>query len=296
MALTLKKCGYSAAVAHLGGLQCDEKQVLGYILLDKSVLIDPSTFDKDAMDLLIQAGKWIGTLTFESAEDSNSDPSMTETTSLDRIKNNQGRKGWNFTHFKNACFQNELNKLDRSDRFGILLVFEDGTILGEKTKAGMLKAFNARLFTGIKNVKLGAEGGGSVLMVDIARSSMNAWQGSSSSYESDDIDFLNVEPIIGLDIQVPNLVAGATTNVVKITTACSDAPVSGLKTTNLRMRRNGTLQAITSVTEVNGSYSLTHAALVANDVITFETYSAGHEIVVLDTNYYSGVSDEKTVV
>lgn len=289
------KCNISQAVARLGGIHCDEKQVLGYILIDRMVRIDPETFDKAALDLLIAQDKVIGTIKDWSAEDANVDGTFTDLPNGDRIQNTIGAKRWNITHYEGNCFQNELNKLNTSNRYGLLLVFDNGTFLGQETKEGLVKGFDVRLFTGVKNVKTGADGGGSMLMIDIVRSSMSAWQGSSGVYESTEIDFLDIEPIAGLDIQVPALVAAATTTVVSISNLCSDSPVTGLLAADLRMVRNGVAEAITSLTEVNGVYTLTHAALVADDEISFKTFSAGYNVVDVDTNYYAGESLTKTV-
>ena len=289
------KCNVSEAVARLGGIHCDEKQVLGYILIDRSVRIDPATFDKAALDLLVSQDKVIGTITGWSAEDANVDPSYTDLPNGDRIQNTIGAKRWNITHYEGNCFQNELFKLNRSNRYGLLLVFEDGSFLGQETKEGLVKGFDVRLFVGVKNVKTGAEGGGSMLMIDVLRSSMNAWQGSTVVYSSDEVDFLEVQPVAGLDIQVPALVAGATTTIVDISNLCSDSPVNNLGTADLRLVRDGVVEAITAVTEVNGKYSLTHAALVAGQEISFKTFTAGYDVVAVDTNYYAGESITKTV-
>ena len=65
-----------------------------------------------------------------------------------------------------------------------------------------------------------------------------------------------------------------------------------------KMNRNGVLQTISAVSFNSGTqkYILTHTALVANDKVSFLTSENGINVVALDTNYYSGVSDTKTVV
>lgn len=294
--LTLKKCAIAAAVAYLGGIQCDEKQVTGFILMDRTVRIDPATFDKTVLDGLIAQNKVIGTVKDFNAEDADVDPGFTDMQSGDRNQNTLGVKRWNMTFFKSSCFQNEIQKLNRSERYGIVLVFDDGSFLAQRLKDDTAKAFNVKLFTGVKKVKTGAEGGGSSLMIDIVSSAMAAWQGSSAIYESNEIDFTELNPVAALDLKLPILVAGATTTKITITNKCADSVVGGLVTPgNWKMRRNGVLEAVTAVSEVAGEYTFTHAALVAGNKISFESQVAGYPVITLDTNYYVGKSMEKTV-
>lgn len=294
--LTLKKCALAAAVAYLGGLFCDEKQALKFILVDRSVRIDPATFVKTTLDELVGQNKLIGAVQFDSAEDANVDASFTDLSTGERIQNNIGMKRWTFTFYKGSCFQNELHKLNKSERYGVIFVMEDGSILGQQTKDGMLKGFDCKLFTGVKNIKTAAEGGGSTLMIDLTRTAMAAWQSSSAVYESDEIDFLELNPVAALDIKVPVLVAAATTTVINVSNMCADSVVSGLtEPENWKLVDNGVVKAVTAVSEINGAYTLTHPALVAAHVVTFKTDKAGFPVVVLDTNYYAGESMKKTV-
>lgn len=295
--LKIKKCNVSEMVARLGGFFCDEEQVSGIILADRSVRFDPATFSKDILDELIQKDKIIGTLKFFSAEDADVEANFTESTTGASSKNTLGIKKWNFTFNKGNCFQNELQKLDKSDRYSIFIVFQDGSILGQYMKDGKIKGFNVNLFTGIKKVKTAAEGGGSPLRVDLLPDAMKYWQGQSVLVESDEIDFTELNPISGLNIQVPILTAGKTTTKVKITSLCANSPISGLTTpANWKMNRNGVLESVTAINEVNGEYEFTHAALLANDTISFETNESGYPVYILDTDYYAGKSEVKKVV
>ena len=164
--LKIKKCSISDMVARLGGLFCDEEQVYGFLLMDRSVRIDPATFTKTVLDNLIQQDKIIGAVKFFSAEDIDVDPSYTDSSTGESTKNNDGIKKWNFMFNKGNCFQNEIQKLDRSERYAIAHIFKDGSILCQYMKDGRIKGFNVKLFTGIKKIKTAAEGGGSVLRVD----------------------------------------------------------------------------------------------------------------------------------
>lgn len=294
--LKKKSCSKTGLTARLGGRFCRLSMIASFLLIDRSVVIDPATFNKEALDELIAQDKVIGAVKWDTAEDANTDPAFTDLPSGDRIKNTRGKKGWNFIFYKNNCFQNQLAKLDSDDSRAILLVTEDGSIVGKETSTGMLKGFDVKTFTGIYNAPVTAEPSGSTLMVDILSSNMKAWQGESVEYESDEIDFSEINPIAEVNIEVPILVAAATTTVLELSNLCSDAPITGLTTPeNWKMRRNGTLEAVTAVSGVNGAHTFTHAALVAGDKIQFEINVAGYPVYTLDTSYYVGKSIEKTV-
>ncbi|KQR93297.1 hypothetical protein ASG01_08860 [Chryseobacterium sp. Leaf180] len=295
--LNLKKCAVALAVAYLGGIMCDEKQVLGIMLVDRSVRIDPANFVKSTLDGLIASNKIIGTLKDFNAEDADVDPAYTDLQNGDRNKNTIGRKGWNITFFKGSCFQNQIQKLDKSENYGIILVYEDGSFLAQQLKDGKIKGFDVKLFTGVKKVKTGTEGGGSMLMIDVTRSAMAAWQGSSAIYESPEIDFMEIQPVAALDLKIGILSAGATTTTVTISHLCADSPVTGLTdATKFQLVRNEVPEAITSMSSVGNVYTLTHAALAADQSVYFKTNTVGNPVIVLDTNYYAGRSVTKNVV
>ncbi|CEJ71261.1 hypothetical protein BN1195_03606 [Chryseobacterium oranimense G311] len=295
--LKIKKCNVAGLVARLGGFQCDEGMVTGMIFAERSVRFDPATFTKTILDEFIQQDKIIGNVKIDAAEDADVDPSYTDLANGKSIKNTIGLKKWNVSFYKNGCFQNELNKLDKSERYSVFLVFEDGSVLGAQLKDGMIKGFDVTLFTGIKKVKTAAEGGGSTLRIDLTTSAMKYWQGSSVSFVADDVEFDELNPIAGLQIvKTEPLTAGDTTTKLEVSNLCADSKVSGLTTpANWKLRRNGVLEAITTITEVEGVYTFTHAALVANDTVSFETNQAGYPVYVLDTDYYAGKSDPEKV-
>ena len=64
------------------------------------------------------------------------------------------------------------------------------------------------------------------------------------------------------------------------------------------MMRNGAFGFITFVSfnPFTQKYAFTHPALAAGDKVSFLTSENGINVVAVDTNYYSGVSDTKTVV
>ena len=200
---------------------------------------------------------------------------------------------------KGSCFQNELNKLDNSSDWEFIPVFEDGKALFAVKKDGKLIGFDAKLFTGTRKLKLTDEMAGPSLEVEIQRTGMTYWQNSSGVYESDEFGFNELSPVAGLNITFGVLTAGATTTVVTVKNLCSDSAVIGLfNPDSWKMKRNGVLEAISAVSfdSVTQKYTLTHNRLVANDKVSFLTSEDGINVVALDTNYYSGVSDTKTVV
>lgn len=290
--LTIKKCNAEEQVARLGGQFCDEDQVSGFMLADRTVRIDPATFNKTALDGLIQQDKLIGTVKFFSAEDADVDPNFTDSSTGESTKNTLGIKKWNFMFNKGNCFQNELQKLDKSERYSIFLIMQDGSVLGALLNDGKIKGFDVKLFTGIKKVKTAAEGVGSTLRVDILPNAMKYWQGQSILFEADDIDFTELNPVVGVSIEITSaLAAAATSTKVKVSNLCAKSAVSGLTTpANWKLNRNGTLEAITAITEQNGEYTFTHAALVANDNVFFVINEGGYPVYVLDTDYYAGKS------
>ncbi|MGV2452436.1 UNVERIFIED_CONTAM: hypothetical protein POZ17_19690 [Ralstonia mannitolilytica] len=297
MALTIKKCSISDMVARLGGLYCDEEQVSGIILADRSVAFDPATFTKTILDGFIQQDKIIGTLKYFSAEDADVDPTYTDSSTGESTKQTLGIKKWNFMFNKGNCFQNEINKLDKSERYSIFIVYQDGSILGQLMKDGRVKGFNVKTFAGIKKVKTAAEGGGSTLRVDLLPDAMKYWQGQSALVESDEIDFTELNPVAGVSIEITSaLAAAAISTKVVVTNQCANSRINGLTTASKwKMRRNGVLESVTAVSEVNGEYTFTHAALVATNKISFELNDAGYPVYVLDTAYYAGASETETV-
>lgn len=295
--LTIKKCNEAGLIARLGGMFCGEEMVTGVIFADRRVRFDPATFTKTILDDFIQKDWIIGTVEIDVAEDADVDPGFTDLANGKSIKNTDGVKKWNLTFYKNSCFQNQLQKLDKSERYSIFLVFADGSIIGQQMKDGTIKGFDARLFTGIKKVKTAAEGGGSMLRIDLTPSAMKYWQGQAVVFEADDVAFNELNPITAVSVDIISpLTASALTTKVRISNMCADSPVSGLVTpANWRMRRNGNLEAVTAIAEVNGEYTFTHSALIANDDISFEIYQGGYPVYVLDTDYYAGKSDVEKV-
>ncbi|SHH95965.1 hypothetical protein SAMN05421866_0044 [Chryseobacterium oranimense] len=295
--LTIKKCNEAGLIARLGGMFCGEEMVTGVIFADRRVRFDPATFTKTILDGFIQKDWIIGTVEIDAAEDADVDPGYTDLANGKSIKNTDGVKKWNMTFYKNSCFQNQLQKLDKSERYSIFLVFADGSVIGQQMKDGKIKGFDARLFTGIKKVKTAAEGGGSTLRIDLAPSAMKYWQGQAVVFEADDVAFDELNPVTAVSIDILSaLTATSTTTKVKVTNMCADSVVSGLVTAdNWSMRRNGDLEPVTAVAELNGDYTFTHAALTANDSISFEIDVAGSPVYVLDTDYYAGKSETEKV-
>ena len=292
-------CNVSLMTPKLGGLFCDEKAVVGFLLKRRGFEIDPMDFNKPELDNLVQREKLIGCISFFNAEDNDEEASYSTSITGERTKIRDGIKRYRFMFDKGSCFQNELNKLDNSSDWEFIPVFEDGKALFAVKKDGKLIGFDAKLFTGTRKLKLTDEMAGPSLEVEIQRTGMTYWQNSSGVYESDEFGFNELSPVAGLNITFGVLTAGATTTVVTVTNLCSDSVVTGLTNANYwKMNRNGVLQTVSAVSFNSGTqkYTLTHPALVANDKVSFLTSEDGINVVAVDTNYYSGVSNTKQVV
>ena len=100
-------CNASVLLSLLGGKSCDLGILTGFHLFDRSVKIEPSLFDKEALDKLVKAGKSLGFLDFYEASDNNADPTYAESVQNKRVQKIRGRKGWVLTFDKGTCFDNE---------------------------------------------------------------------------------------------------------------------------------------------------------------------------------------------
>ena len=291
-------CLLSEFIPRIGGSYCPSKPLVRFILKRKGFNIDPLTFDKEALNLLIAQDKIVGPFDFFSVEDNDQESDFATSVNKTRTQTIPGTKGFRFMFNKGNCFQNEINKLDNSSNYEFVPIFQDGGALWAVNSDGTVKGFDANLFVMVFKVQTSADVAGSTLEIDITPKGMGAWQGGSGMYEGVEFGFDEINPVAGLNIELPILTAGATTTTVKITELCADSAVSGLTSiANWKMERNGVLENVTgTITEVNGKYTFTHGALAANDKVRFMTMSAGYPVYVLDTNYYSGSSAIETVV
>ena len=292
-------CNVSLMTPKLGGLFCDEKAVVGFFLIRRGFEIDPKDFDKVALDDLVQDEKLIGCISFFNAEDNDEEASYSTSITGERTKIRDGIKRYRFMFDKGSCFQNELNKLDNSSDWEFIPVFEDGKALFAVRRNGKISGFEAKLFTGTRKLKLANEMAGPSLEVEIQRTGMTYWQNSSGVYESDEFGFNEISPVAGVNIKFGVLTSGATTTVLTVTNLCSDSVVTGLTDASTwKVNRNGNLDNVLAVSfnYDTKKYTLTHSALVADDKISFRISGNGHKIVSVDTNFYSGVSETKTVV
>ena len=293
--LKIVNCSVTELTPRLGGLFCANKLMTKFALVKRGVEIDPATFAKASLDTLITQDKFIGAIQFFNVENNDQEADYATSVTKERRLTMPGTKGYTFTFDKGSCFQNELAKLDGSEQYAFIPIFDDGSALFAVKKNGKLTGFDANLFVGVMQLRTTADLAGSTLMVDITPNAMTYWQKSSAVYESDEFSFGELNPVAGVRI-VPQAVAVGTSTVVNVTNLCSDAVVTGLTDDeNWMLERNGVLEAITAVSEVAGKYTLTHAALVASQKVRFLLYKAGYLVYVLDTNYYAGESDVKTV-
>nr|DAW61563.1 MAG TPA: hypothetical protein [Caudoviricetes sp.] len=292
-------CGSAEMIARLGGAFCGEKLVTGFALLDRRVEIDPATFNKTALDRLIQEDKFIGKISFFNVEDNDQEADYNTSVRKERSRSIPGTKGYRFTFDKGSSYQNELAKLDNSDNYSFVPIFEDGSALFAIKANGKLMGFACKLFVGVKKLKTTSEVSGSTLEVDILPDAMIYWQKSENVFESDEFSFNEINPIIKLAVSTGVLTNTATTTKVKVTEAFSNASVTGLTdASKWKIEVDGTLGNITNVAYDASAqeYTLTHSALATGKKVRFITSDNGLRVISLDTNYYTGESELKAVV
>ena len=292
-------CGSAEMIARLGGAFCGEKLVTGFALLDRRVEIDPATFNKTALDKIIQEDKFIGKISFFNVEDNDQEADYNTSVRKERSRSIPGTKGYRFTFDKGSSFQNELAKLDNSDNYSFVPIFEDGSALFAIKANGKLMGFACKLFVGVKKLKTTSEVSGSTLEVGILPDAMIYWQKSENVFESDEFSFNEINPVIKLAVSTGVLTNAATTTKVKVTEAYSNANVSGLTDAGKwKIEEDGVIGNITNVAYDASAqeYTLTHSALTTGKKVRFITSDNGLRIIDLDTNYYIGESDKKTVV
>ena len=292
-------CGSAEMIARLGGAFCGEKLVTGFALLDRRVEIDPATFNKTALDKIIQEDKFIGKISFFNVEDNDQEADYNTSVRKERSRSIPGTKGYRFTFDKGSSFQNELAKLDNSDNYSFVPIFEDGSALFAIKANGKLMGFACKLFVGVKKLKTTSEVSGSTLEVDILPDAMIYWQKSENVFESDEFSFNEINPIIKLAVSTGVLTNTATTTKVKVTEAFSNANVTGLTdAAKWKIEEDGVMGNITNVAYDASAqeYTLTHSALATGKKVRFITSDNGLRVISLDTNYYTGESELKSVV
>ena len=292
-------CGSAEMIARLGGAFCGEKLVTGFALLDRRVEIDPATFNKTALDKIIQEDKFIGKISFFNVEDNDQEADYNTSVRKERSRSIPGTKGYRFNFDKGSSYQNELAKLDNSDNYSFVPIFEDGSALFAIKANGKLMGFACKLFVGVKKLKTTSEVSGSTLEVDILPDAMIYWQKSENVFESDEFSFNEINPIIKLAVSTGVLTNTATTTKVKVTEAFSNANVTGLTdASKWKIEVDGTLGNITNVAYDASAqeYTLTHSALATGKKVRFITSDNGLRVISLDTNYYTGESELKSVV
>lgn len=291
-------CPQSEMMPFLGGKFCGTKRMIGFILFEAGTKFS-ATLTKVGFDTLVQEGKVLGFIRPDGLEDNNEDPNYNTSNMGVRSQTSEGRKGWKFLFKKSNCFQNELNKLNQSEEWDFAPVLEDGSIVLWQTKSGDYRAFASKCFVGIYNLPImGGDETGSSLEVDLV-GSLNNWQNDGVVVSSNEFDFNEFNPVAGLRIEVPALVAGATTTTVKVTNLCSDAAIVGLtEPDSWKIDTDGVLAAPTGIAynQATQNYTFTHPVLVAGKKMTFLTSENGNPIIVKDTSYYSGKSLTETVL
>ncbi|NAW50779.1 hypothetical protein GNY06_05070 [Elizabethkingia argentiflava] len=272
--------------------------MIGFTLLRRGTEIDPQTFGKSNLDTLIMEGKYIGMLAPYSMENNNQDADYATSVQKERAQKIGGVKGWRFIFDQTNCFQNEVSKLNNSKEWGIVPILEDGSAVFWVKKNGLISGFDVNLFLGVYDLPLTADITGSVLEVDVTPSAMAAWQGSADVFTPTEFGFNEIQPIAGLNIQLPVLIASATTTEVKITALCSDSSVGGLTDpANWVIEKNGSRLPVKNIgyNPNNATYIFTHDPLKGGENVVFATSKNGFNVYVKDGNYYAGRSVSKIV-
>ena len=295
---TTIKCSTQAAMALLGGQYCEIGKMVGVALWSPDTVFSDS-FGKTELDDAVFAGKFIGAIMADSLENNDTDPTFKESLLKVRSQEDFGRKGFNLTFEKTPCFHNELIKLHNSTNWYFTPIMDNGSIFAYVSNDGTKRPFPVKMFVGLYKLPiLGVEEKGTILGIDLLPKGLNYWQNNGIVLENSEIDFTEVNPVAGLNIEVPILTAGATTTTVKVTNLCSDSVIGGLSLVKWKIEKNGDLSAVTAISfdPEKKAYTLTHAALVAGEKVRFLISENGNNIVAVDTNYYAGSSQLKTVV
>lgn len=295
---TTIKCNQAEAQALLGGLMCNIGKMVGVALWRKGTIFTDN-FGKSDLDALVLKNEFIGALMADGIENNDTDATYKESLMKVRSQTDPGRKGFVLTYEKPPCFHNEINKLNGSENWDVTPILDDGSIFAYRGADGKIRGFAAKIFVGLYKLPiLGVDESGTRVEIDLLPKSLVNWQSSGVALANTEIDFMEVQPIAGLNITAPILTANQTTTSVKVTNLCSDAVVMGLTdATSWKLERNGVLEAVTAVSfnPNTSEYTFTHAALQAGDSVVFLTNKNGQNVYALDTNYYSGNSRAKTV-
>lgn len=295
---TTYKCDSAASLALLGGLMCEIPKMVG-VAFWKPGTVFTDSFGKTELDTLTQEGGFIGGVMADSIENNDAEATYSESIMKIRSQTDEGRKGWNLTFEKTPCFHNELNKLNNTENWHFTPILRDGSLFAYEGNDGVRKPFASKMFVGMYRLPImGVEEKGTVLGVDLLPKAFYQWQNNGVVLKNTEIDFTEVNPVAGVSVTIPPLVAAAVTTVATVSNLCSDAAISGLTTVGMwKMERDGVLEAITAISydADTKAYTLTHAALVAGEKVRFLLSENGKNIIALDTNYYSGTSVIKTV-
>lgn len=220
--LKINSCDQSEFLPALGGIKCANKMMVGFNLIRRDVRIDLSTFDKDALDKLIETGKWIGYLEPFQKENANQDAQYATSVQGQRSQKVKAIKGWTFTFDEGNCFNNEMEKLNNSRLWSFAPVLEDGSIILNQFSDGKAGGFESNLFTGVFDLPLTADVSGSQLMVDLTPKGSRDWATNSILVSALDFQFDEITPIKGIRMVLPTVITGVATSVaVNVSELCA---------------------------------------------------------------------------
>ena len=170
-------------------------------------------------------------------------------------------------------FQTALTSLNSFGAYDVLFVDTEGNILGTKASNGSLKGFSVGMLQAARLTfatdAAGQREGLAFQLTDRAELDENY----VFIQKQTEFDPRTLEGVNEVDLEYVNAPAAAdTTLTVKATLRQSGAVVSGLVFGDFLVKKNGTTANPTAGTETDGTYALTIAALVSNDVIDTSLY------------------------
>ena len=195
-------------------------------------------------------------------------------------------------------FQAALTSLTSFGSYDVLLIDTQGNIFGTKAANGSLKGFSiGMLQSGKMKFATDTEGQRESLMFQLT-DRFEVDENYVFIQRQADFDPRTLEGVNEVDLEYVNAPAAAdTTLTVKATLSQSGAVVSGLVFGNFLVTKNGTTANPTAATETDGTYALTIAALVSEDVIDTRLYDNNNSRigVALDGCLYKSSTITATV-
>ena len=144
------KIDCSISALGTGAMNCpfEIKLIDGIYLFKRgTTIMDATTFDKDLLQGLVQAGSVIPLIDAISFIDNSTDDTIQETQSGVKIKANLGRYEFQLEYKKGEYFNKAMSSLDSFGVYDIAFVDSAGSFLFTENKSGVTKAFKAGMLS-----------------------------------------------------------------------------------------------------------------------------------------------------